>query len=136
MVSRILLRSSDSRLLGSATSTYTVAPGDSVGFMINNEFGHPGPQQVYLSKAPALAKDYDGSGAWAKIYSATTSSVTKDGLQWATNGIKSFTFPIPASTPAGEYLLRAEGLALHGAGTAGGAQWYVFFPNVTCVADI
>lgn len=110
---------------GSATQTYEVAAGDQIGFVINVNFGHPGPQQVYISKAPSTAAAYDGSGSWTKIYSATTSSITSEGLQWATNGITSFLFNIPAQTPPGEYLVRAEGLALHGAGTKGGAQWYI-----------
>ncbi|KAH7384166.1 hypothetical protein DE146DRAFT_636304 [Phaeosphaeria sp. MPI-PUGE-AT-0046c] len=43
------------------TSTYTVAAGDMLGFAIKDTFGHPGPQQVYISRAPATAADYDGS---------------------------------------------------------------------------
>ncbi|KAF2245769.1 lytic polysaccharide monooxygenase [Trematosphaeria pertusa] len=108
---------------GNGTETYEVAAGDQIGFVINAEFGHPGPQQVYISKAPGAATDYDGSGDWTKIYSATTSNITSQGLEWATNGITSFVFKIPSETPAGEYLVRAEGLALHGASAKGGAQW-------------
>lgn len=110
---------------GNATETYEVAAGDQIGFVINSNFGHPGPQQVYMSQAPSTAAEYDGSGSWTKIYSATTSNITSQGLQWATNGISSFVFDIPSETPAGEYLVRAEGLALHGASTEGGAQWYI-----------
>ncbi|PSN70703.1 cellulose-growth-specific protein [Corynespora cassiicola Philippines] len=110
---------------GANTQTYTVAAGDEIGFVINVNFGHPGPQQVYISKAPSAAKDYDGSGSWTKIYSLTTKAITDQGLQWAGDGMTSFLFKIPAETPAGEYLVRAEGLALHGAGTVGGAQWYI-----------
>ena len=36
-----------------------------------------------------------------------------------------FTFKIPQGTPAGEYLLRFEHIGLHGAGSAGGAQFYI-----------
>ncbi|KAL1608076.1 hypothetical protein SLS60_003015 [Paraconiothyrium brasiliense] len=110
---------------GASTSTYTVAAGDEIGFMIDTNFGHPGPQQVYISKAPGLAKDYDGSGSWTKIYAATTKAITDQGLQWSTDNIGSFLFNIPSTIPAGEYLVRAEGLALHGASTQGGAQWYL-----------
>ncbi|KAF2193114.1 lytic polysaccharide monooxygenase [Zopfia rhizophila CBS 207.26] len=110
---------------GKNTQTYTVKAGDELGFAINESFGHPGPQQVYLSKAPGTAADYDGSGGWAKIYSLTTSTINDKGLQWAGDGMKSFRFNLPSSTPPGEYLLRAEGLALHGAGTKGGAQFYI-----------
>ncbi|KAF2462869.1 uncharacterized protein BDR25DRAFT_385417 [Lindgomyces ingoldianus] len=110
---------------GSSTQTYTVKAGDEVGFGIADVFGHPGPQQVYLSKAPSTAATYDGSGSWVKIYSLTTSSIASDGIKWASDGIKSFRFTLPSSTPPGEYLLRAEGLALHGASTKGGAQFYI-----------
>lgn len=110
---------------GKDTKTHTIAAGDKIGFMVDTEFGHPGPQQVYISKAPSAATDYDGSGSWTKIYSATTSSITTEGLQWAMDKAGSFIFTMPKSVPAGEYLVRAEGLALHGAGTKGGAQWYI-----------
>lgn len=108
---------------GKSTQTYTINAGDEIGFMVNTNFGHPGPQQVYISKAPGKAADYDGSGSWTKIYSASTRAITDQGLQWAADGVGSFLFNIPKETPSGEYLVRAEGLALHGAGTKGGAQW-------------
>ncbi|KAF2789300.1 lytic polysaccharide monooxygenase, partial [Melanomma pulvis-pyrius CBS 109.77] len=110
---------------GKKTQTYTIKAGDEIGFTVNNVFGHPGPQQVYISKAPAAVSDYDGSGSWTKIYSLTTKAITDQGLQWAGDGMTSFRFTIPSSVPAGEYLVRAEGLALHGAGEKGGAQWYM-----------
>jgi len=47
---------------GANTSTYTVSAGDTLGFIIKDTFGHPGPQQVYISKAPGSVKDHDGSG--------------------------------------------------------------------------
>ncbi|KAL4800166.1 glycosyl hydrolase family 61-domain-containing protein [Aspergillus venezuelensis] len=111
-----------------ATDTMTVAPGDELGFTIANNFGHPGIQQVYMSKAPDTAKTYKGAGDWFKVYSLTTSSVSSDGVEWAAfqnNGITNFTFTLPEDTPAGEYLVRAEGLAVHGASTFQGAQWYI-----------
>ena len=36
-----------------------------------------------------------------------------------------YTFKIPASTPPGQYLLRIGHIALHGAGTVDGAQFYI-----------
>lgn len=114
----------------SKTSTYTVSAGDSVGFTINAEIGHPGPLHVYMSKAPdsTTAQDYKGAGDWFKVYSLTTSSITDEGLQWATyvdGGINNFTFTLPEDLAAGEYLMRAEHIALHGASTEGGAQFYI-----------
>ncbi|KAL4881828.1 glycosyl hydrolase family 61-domain-containing protein [Aspergillus karnatakaensis] len=111
------------------TKTYTVAPGDEVGFVIRDVFGHPGPQQVYLSKAPGLASEYKGDGDWFKVYSLTTSNLTSDPITWApfedNVGINNFTFTLPEDLPAGQYLMRAEGLGLHSAGSFGGAQFYI-----------
>ncbi|KAJ4388628.1 hypothetical protein N0V93_006087 [Gnomoniopsis smithogilvyi] len=112
------------------TSTYTVQAGDSVGFTINSNIGHPGPLHVYMSKAPdsTTAQDYKGAGDWFKVYSLTTSSITDEGLQWATyvdGGINNFTFALPEELAAGEYLMRVEHIALHGASTKGGAQFYM-----------
>lgn len=112
------------------TSTYAVAGGDTVGFTVNVNIGHPGPLHVYMSKAPdgTTAQDYDGSGDWFKVYAATTSEITDEGLQWATyvsGGITNFTFTLPEDLTAGEYLMRAEHIALHGASTEGGAQFYI-----------
>lgn len=85
--------------------------------------------QVYLSKAPGAAQQYKGDGDWFKVYSLTTSNITNDPIFWAPfvndKGITDFTFTLPAALPSGQYLMRAEGLALHGAGTVGGAQWYI-----------
>lgn len=39
--------------------------------------------------------------------------------------------PIPADTPAGDYLLRAEVIALHTASSSGGAQFYVSCYQIT-----
>ncbi|KAK7419670.1 hypothetical protein QQZ08_010756 [Neonectria magnoliae] len=113
------------------TSTFSVAPGDEVGFVVNSELGHPGPLAVYLSKAPdgTEASDYLGDGDWFKVYSLTTSDITDAGLQWATYvnnaGIHNFTFALPDSLPSGNYLMRAEHIALHAAGSKGGAQFYM-----------
>lgn len=112
------------------TSTYAVSGGDTVGFTVNVNIGHPGPLHVYMSKAPdgTSAQEYDGSGDWFKVYAATTSSITDEGLQWASyvgGGITNFTFTLPEDLAAGDYLMRAEHIALHGASTEGGAQFYI-----------
>lgn len=39
--------------------------------------------------------------------------------------MSSINFTIPAATPPGQYLLRAEQLALHSASSEGGAQFYM-----------
>ncbi|OLN96070.1 putative endo-beta-1,4-glucanase D 8 [Colletotrichum chlorophyti] len=111
------------------TETKAVKAGDELGFIVENDMGHPGPLAVYLSKAPSDVKSYKGDGDWFKIYELTTSDITDAGLQWATYinnaGIHNFTFTIPKEVPTGEYLLRAEHVGLHGAGSKGGAQFYI-----------
>ncbi|KAH7355784.1 glycoside hydrolase [Pyrenochaeta sp. MPI-SDFR-AT-0127] len=112
------------------TQTYTVAAGDTLGFAVKDTFGHPGPQQVYISKAPGAAADYDGSGDWVKIYSLTYSLNVSEGasdglLKWATHRARTFNFKLPIETPPGEYLIRAEGLALHAAHKPDKSQFYV-----------
>ncbi|KAI1394366.1 glycoside hydrolase [Hypoxylon trugodes] len=130
--------------------TYTVRAGDKIGFGIDEHFGHPGIQQVYLSRVPesSTAANYDGSGGWARVYSLTTapanstnssSTTGNEGddevVTWATHNIQSFQLPLPATTPPGEYLLRAEGLALHAAHKWACAQFYVSCAQIKVVAS-
>ncbi|KAL1634756.1 hypothetical protein SLS56_002158 [Neofusicoccum ribis] len=110
---------------GSTTKTYEVAAGSEVGFALDSTIGHPGPLQVYMSKADTTAASYDGSGDWFKVYEMGVSEITSEGLQWASNGISNFSFPLAEETPAGEYLLRVEQVGLHGASEKGGAQFYI-----------
>ncbi|KAI9163100.1 Endo-beta-1,4-glucanase D [Paramyrothecium foliicola] len=114
-----------------ATKTYTVKPGDQIGFDINSDLGHPGPLAVYLSRAPdgVSANNYVGDGDWFKVYELTTSAINSQGLQWATFpnsvGSQNFTFTLPSNLRPGNYLVRPEHIALHGAGQVGGAQFYL-----------
>lgn len=109
---------------GTPAQTYTVNAGDTVGFTAVSSISHPGPLQFYLAKVPSgqTAASFDGSGnVWFKIYSqgATFSS---GSMTWASDGKQQVTVPLPKSLPSGEYLLRVEHIALHSAGSAGGAQ--------------
>ncbi|KAJ4362373.1 hypothetical protein N0V83_010466 [Neocucurbitaria cava] len=125
------------------TSTYTVAAGDTLGFTLKDTFGHPGPQQVYISRAPGTggAVEYDGSGEWARIYSLTSamnaSKELYDGgvIEWATHKARTFNFRLPAELQAGEYLVRAEGLALHAAHKPNCAQFYVACAQIRVVSS-
>jgi hypothetical protein len=137
------MRCNAGALSGQSTQTLTVAAGAEIGFAIAKHFGHPGPQQVYLSKAPGAASDYDGSGGWARIYSLTVapadsaispnytrSNATSKSLKWASRRMDSFLFTLPVSTAPGEYLLRAEGLcAARGAQERGGAVLRLVRPD-------
>ncbi|RPA73102.1 hypothetical protein BJ508DRAFT_419169 [Ascobolus immersus RN42] len=84
---------------------------------------HDGPVIVYLSRV-SDAKSSPGSN-WFKIYQ--NGLVSKD--YWGTDVINANCgkqdLKIPADIAPGDYLLRTEVIALHVAGSAGGAQHYV-----------
>ncbi|KAK6197752.1 hypothetical protein LQW54_010590 [Pestalotiopsis sp. IQ-011] len=107
-----------------------------LGFGTASTFGHPGIQQVYLSRAP----DGTGASGWVKIYAATTLANTSfdgsgEGLEWAMRRARSFRFPLSRDVPPGEYLLRAEGLALHAAHKLDCAQFYVGCAQIKIVGS-
>lgn len=56
---------------GSGTQVLEAAVGDTLGFGEAFDAAgieHPGPMQVYMSKAPGSVTEYDGSGEWFKVY--------------------------------------------------------------------
>lgn len=85
-----------------------------------------------MSKAPGLAKDYDGSGQWFKIFDWGPSgsswplrsefypiAVRSECLGVIVNlpGVSdSYTSNIPKCIPSGEYLLRIQQLGIHNPG--------------------
>ncbi|KAH8600683.1 glycoside hydrolase family 61 protein [Bisporella sp. PMI_857] len=93
---------------------------------------HYGPVQVYLSKVTD-ASTADGSTGWFKIFQDTWSpkagAASGDDDNWGTKDLNTccgrMNVKIPSDIPAGDYLLRAEVIALHVAGSSGGAQFYV-----------
>lgn len=116
---------------GADTEVYTVKPGDKIA--MKQAFGgtgmaHPGPVQVYVSKAPNDdVKSYDGSGDWVKVFedllckSGDPKALQTDAwCMWKEDRIE---FTMPDTLPAGEYLVRAEHLAIHGAHD-GQAEFY------------
>lgn len=116
---------------GENTDVYTVKAGDKIA--LKQAFGgtgmeHPGPAQVYMSKAPGGdVKTYDGSGDWFKVSEQLLcASPSNEGIlttSWCTWGEDRIEFTLPARIPAGEYLVRAEHIPLHGA-HVGEAEFY------------
>ena len=105
---------------GANTQTATVAAGATVGFKMDQPIYHPGPVVAYISKAPNTAATYDGSGAWAKIWEqGVTQFPPPNGgsAVWYSDNKGTFTFPLPSSLAAGEYLVRMEQIALHSTGS-------------------
>ncbi|OBT97750.2 hypothetical protein VE01_04976 [Pseudogymnoascus verrucosus] len=118
-----------------AGSTVTVEmhqqPGDRS--CANEAIGgdHFGPVLGYLSKVEDAATA-DGSAGWFKIYEDSWARGTgSNGAAdyWGTKDMNlccgRVNMKIPADIPAGDYLLRAEVVALHVAGSLGGAQLYM-----------
>ncbi|KAG6818743.1 hypothetical protein H0H93_002199 [Arthromyces matolae] len=125
-------------LTGTSVSTLSIAAGTNITFEWHQHAqrtgedpisgGHKGPVQVYIAKAPSTAAAFDGQGSvWTKIYSSGL--LTVNPQWWATDVVNAtggkHSVIIPASLPAGQYLLRAEIIALHVAETYPGAQFYI-----------
>ncbi|KAK5693767.1 hypothetical protein LTR17_025048 [Elasticomyces elasticus] len=119
---------------GANTDVYTVKGGDTVKLL--GAFGmtsieHPGPAQVYMSKAPSNdVKSYDGSGDWFRVREATlcTPVAGNDDIlttAWCTWGQDGIEFVVPTRLPDGEYLTRVGHIPLHCAqGSSTGAEYY------------
>ncbi|KAK3357776.1 glycoside hydrolase family 61 protein [Lasiosphaeria hispida] len=93
---------------------------------------HYGPVLVYMSKV-ADASTADGSAGWFKVFqdswAKAPSSASADGDYWGVKDLNKccgkMDVKIPADLAPGDYLLRAEVVALHTAGSAAGAQLYM-----------
>ncbi|KAK4095790.1 lytic polysaccharide monooxygenase [Parathielavia hyrcaniae] len=110
-----------------APGIYSVSAGQTIGYKSNNGVSHPGPMSFYIAKVPAgqTAATWDGKGAvWTKIYQEMP-TFGSGGMSWASLGMGSVPVTIPRCLQNGDYLLRAEHIALHGAGSIGGAQFYL-----------
>ncbi|KAL1612140.1 hypothetical protein SLS60_000363 [Paraconiothyrium brasiliense] len=103
--------------------TVAAAEGDTIKVQWDQS-GHPGPITHMLFGPVDSAKAATGVGSWFKIDELDY----VDG-KWANEimGAANMTheFKLPTGLPSGEYLLRSEMLALHGAQTVGGAQFYI-----------
>ncbi|KAI7542645.1 hypothetical protein KC331_g7852 [Hortaea werneckii] len=119
---------------GTNTQVLTVNAGDEVDFQ--GAFGmtsieHPGPAQVYFSKAPGDdVQSYAGDGDWFKVREALLCSSPAAGADlktdaWCTWGEDGISFEVPSNIPSGQYLVRVEHIPLHGAqGSPDGAEYY------------
>lgn len=73
---------------GTASQTYEVKAGDTVGFTAQTTISHPGPLMFYMAKVPEgkTAATWDGSGnVWFKIYEQGA-SISSAGMTWASQG--------------------------------------------------
>jgi len=88
---------------------------------------HLGPVIAYLKKVSNAATDPGYGSGWFKIsHAGLIDSASK---RWAVTdlitNLGEQSIPIPSCIASGQYLLRAELIALHGAGSTGGAQFYM-----------
>ena len=97
---------------------------------------HFGPGMVYMSKVDDAASA-DGGGDWFKVaefgYDASSKTWGTDLLN---ENCGKRTFKLPTKIPAGDYLVRAEAIALHAAGQSGGAQFYMSCYVSFCYPDV
>ncbi|CAE6503946.1 unnamed protein product [Rhizoctonia solani] len=86
---------------------------------------HDGPTIIYMAKVENAASAVGSEANWFKV--AEAGLVSKD--YWGTDVMNAncgkVEFTIPPDIPAGNYLIRAEVIALHVAGSVGGAQFYM-----------
>ncbi|KAG6366008.1 hypothetical protein INS49_000184 [Diaporthe citri] len=100
---------------------------------------HYGPVQVYLAKVSDAATAVGSSAGWFKIFADTwaknPSGSSGDDDHWGTKDLNTccgrMNVKIPSDIAPGDYLLRAEALALHTAGSSGGAQFYMTCYQIT-----
>ncbi|KAI8632447.1 glycoside hydrolase family 61 protein [Xylariaceae sp. FL1651] len=86
---------------------------------------HFGPVMAYLSKVDD-ASSADGSSSWFKIFEVGYDLATKTwGNDLLNKGCGKQEVKIPADIAPGDYLLRAETIALHSASQPNGAQFYM-----------
>ncbi|KAG7293933.1 hypothetical protein NEMBOFW57_003994 [Staphylotrichum longicolle] len=115
-----------------ASGTYSVAAGSTLSYNAKASISHPGPMAFYIAKVPEgqTAATWNGKGrVWSKIYQ----DMPKLGgsMTWPTQNARSVSVTIPRCLQNGDYLLRAEHIGLHSAGSAGGAQFYISCAQIT-----
>ncbi|KAF2438806.1 lytic polysaccharide monooxygenase [Karstenula rhodostoma CBS 690.94] len=86
---------------------------------------HKGPVMAYLKKVTDAKTDAGPGSGWFKIAEDGLDAAGKWGVERliASGGVQTVT--IPQCIAPGQYLLRGELIALHGASSSGGAQFYM-----------
>ncbi|OTB03764.1 glycoside hydrolase family 61 protein [Hypoxylon sp. CI-4A] len=126
-----------------AASKCTVAAGDTVTVEMHQQPGdrdctrealggnHFGPVLAYLSKVDD-ATAADGSSDWFKIFELGYDSATDTwGNDLLNKNCGKQEVVIPSDIAPGDYLLRAETIALHTASQPNGAQFYMTCYQIT-----
>lgn len=122
----------------SAAGLCSVNPGDKVTVEMHQQPGqrscsnesiggaHYGPVIIYMAKVSDAKSAAGSSAAWFKV--AEMGLASSNPIYWAVQVLNDncghYTFTVPNISP-GQYLLRAEVIALHVANSVGGAQFYM-----------
>ncbi|RGP74202.1 endoglucanase [Fusarium sporotrichioides] len=118
------------RAARNARGHITVSAGDKINLKWNDwPSSHKGPVIDYLAKCPGNCQDADKSDLeFFKIGEEGLIDLSKDNGHWASDVLisngNSWTLQIPSELASGNYVLRHEIIALHGAGQRNGAQNY------------
>ncbi|KAM5543457.1 hypothetical protein V8D89_002708 [Ganoderma adspersum] len=88
---------------------------------------HYGPVQLYMAKVEDATTAVGSSAAWFKVSEIGLPSSNPDywGTEVLNDNCGHYTFTVPSDIAPGNYLIRAEVIALHVASSVGGAQFYM-----------
>jgi hypothetical protein len=79
-----------------------------------------------MAKAPGNVTNWEPSGSvWFKVFAIPPVTNGGTSITFPSQGMSTVSFTLPKSLPTGQYLVRTEHIALHSAGSAGGAQLYI-----------
>lgn len=116
------------------TQIATVSAGSTLTVSANGAIYHPGTIQVYMSAASDASSTSAGTGqTWFKIYEDAPTYTGGSTLNFPSTSMTGVTFTVPSQVPSGNYLIRVEQIALHVAGSFGGAQFYLSCAQVNVV---
>ncbi|KAG8823585.1 hypothetical protein FRC19_003497, partial [Serendipita sp. 401] len=87
--------------------------------------GHNGPIMVYLAKVDSALQTSVTGLKWFKIYEDGLGSDGRWAVERMIDAKGKVDFKIPTCIPNGDYFMRVELIALHGAGSSKGAQFYM-----------
>lgn len=98
---------------------------------------HYGPVLVYMAAVDDASSAEGADSAWFKVFQDTWASAGASGSDddWGTKDLNTcagrMDVIIPEDIAPGDYLLRAEAIALHAAGSENGAQFYMTCFQIT-----
>jgi cellulase len=92
---------------------------------------HDGPVIVYMAKVDDVATTTPWEENWFKVHQEGLVSKDFWGSDVMNANCGKVNFTVPADIAPGNYLIRAEEIALHVAGSLGGAQFYTSCYQIT-----